>query len=281
MSPMTTRPNQPSPLNRRRLHVGAAAAGLVLVACAASGPAPSDPPHAAVRDASHAWGYMGPGSPDHWAELSPEFAKCASGHFQSPIDLRPIAKADVDTLSLDYQPDTLRIVNNGHTIQVNHHGDSTLRIGDHPFRLLQYHFHSPSEHTEVGDAHALELHLVHQDDQGHYAVLAVFFDEGPAKDGPDPWHHLPEVPDAMEHQYEGETVDPRDLLPPSLVHYQYHGSLTTPPCSETVTWNVLETPVTMPADRIEQFRHLYAANARPVQPRPTWCLEPHVIGEPE
>ncbi len=255
-----------------------AALVLTLAACAApASPSTTAPP---VQQAAHAWGYMGPGAPDQWASLSPEYSRCASGHFQSPIDLRPIAQADVDALTVSYQPDALRIVNNGHTIQVDHRAPSTLRIGDRPFRLLQYHLHSPSEHTESGRAHALELHLVHQDEQGNYAVVAVFIDEGSSPDERGPWAHLPELTDRVEHVYEGEPVDPTELLPSSLTHYQYHGSLTTPPCTETVTWNVLVTPIQLPAERIAQFRELYAANARPVQPRPTWCLAPHVIGEP-
>ena len=266
-----------------------AAAALILASCASTpsaAPAPagsgasgaSEAP--ASAGAEHDWGYMGPGAPEHWGELSAQFATCASGQFQSPIDLRPIAKADVDSLTLSYEPDTLRIVNNGHTVQINHTAGSTLRIGDHPFTLLQYHFHSPSEHTESGTAHALELHLVHQDERGNYAVLAVFLDESTGDDGsaPRPWAHLPQVPDGVVHEYVGERVDPAELLPPTLVHYQYHGSLTTPPCTETVTWNVLDTPLTLPAERIADFRELYGANARPVQPRADWCLAPHVIG---
>ncbi len=260
------------------------APAVLLVACTPAPNAPVSPESAddpeSVQGGAHVWGYMGPGSPDHWGQLSGDYATCAQGQFQSPIDLRPIAKADVDALAIDYHPAVLRILNNGHTVQVNHDAESTLDVGDHRFRLLQYHFHSPSEHTESGNAHALELHLVHQDDVGNYAVVAVFFDEGPDTPAADPWHmHLPKKPDGAVHEYSGEQVDPTDLLPKSLVHYQYHGSLTTPPCTETVTWNVLVQPVTMSAERIAQFRELYGANARPVQPRPTWCLAPHVIGE--
>jgi hypothetical protein len=88
-------------------------------------------------------------------------------------------------------------------------------------------------------------------------------------------------PDEMDHVYEGELIDPTDFLPISLRHYQYHGSLTTPPCTETVIWNVLATPLKISSEHIEQFRGRYAANARPVQPRAGWCLAPHAIGSVE
>jgi len=257
-------------------------AALMLAGCAAPATSPSTPahePHAAAKADAHGWGYMGPGAPEHWGALSEAYAKCANGQFQSPIDLGPIAKSNVDGLTVAYQPDALRIVNNGHTIQINHKGESTLMVGDHPFSLLQYHLHSPSEHEESGRKHALELHLVHADETGNFAVLAVFIDEGPDTADPGLWTHLPEQPDSAEHVYKSDVVDPSHFLPSSLSHYQYHGSLTTPPCTETVTWSVLDTPITMSAERIEHFRELYGANARPVQPRSTWCLAPHVIGE--
>ena len=259
---------------------------LLVVAACSSAPTSADsgaspPPAASHVDRDHAaWGYLGAGAPAQWASLDPEYATCATGEFQSPIDLHPIAKADVDALSIDYRPDTLRIVNNGHTVQVNHTAGSTLKVGDHEFTLLQYHLHSPSEHEENGKHHALELHLVHQDEVGNFAVVGVFIDEGPS-DGTDEglWRHLPDVPDG-EHVFEGEQVDPSHFLPPKLTHYQYHGSLTTPPCTETVTWNVLDTPITMSAGHIARFRELYASNARPVQARADCCLAPHLVGAP-
>jgi carbonic anhydrase len=44
------------------------------------------------------------------------------------------------------------------------------------------------------------------------------------------------------------------------------GSLTTPPCTENVTWYVLKTPIQLSADEIARFARLYPMNARPVQP---------------
>jgi len=262
-----------------RIHT-ACTALVGIVACSSS-QLPSAPPTSepAVGDAAHAWGYIGAGAPSNWASLSPEYGVCARGRFQSPIDLQPIAAVDVDALEVSYRPDILRIVNNGHTVQVNHRAESTLRVGGHGFRLLQFHFHSPSEHTESGRRHELELHLVHKDEQGNYAVVAVFIDQGVDQNHASGlWRYLPESFSEMEQVYEGELVDPSDFLPASLRHYQYHGSLTTPPCTETVTWNVLETALPMSSEHIALFRELYAANARPVQPRAGWCLAPHVIG---
>lgn len=43
--------------------------------------------------------------------------------------------------------------------------------------MLQFHFHSPSEHTLDGQNMDLEMHIVHKRHNGDdLSVLAVFFD---------------------------------------------------------------------------------------------------------
>ena len=217
------------------------------------------------------WDYEEHG-PDEWA------GKCATGEMQSPIDLPASLLEGSDHLEINYSPDPLRIVDNGHTIQVNHQGASQLSIEGVPFKLIQYHFHSPSEHAEQGDRHTLELHLVHTDEVGNFAVIGVFL-EAEGMDPEDPaherlWQHLPkDHADHDEHVYVGEPVDPSTFLPSGRAHYRYHGSLTTPPCTETVTWLVMDEPLKVSAEHIAAFQELYQANARPLQMRPQWCLD--------
>ena len=62
------------------------------------------------------------------------------------------------------------------------------------------------------------------------------------------------------------TINALDLLPKNRGYYTFSGSLTTPPCSEDVTWFVLKTPVTSSNDGMARFGRLYPMNARPVQP---------------
>ena len=219
------------------------------------------------------WDYTDERGPDTWGE---RYETCATGAMQSPVDLPEQVVEDASHIEVRYQPDPLRIVDNGHTIQINHQGESQLVVDGAAFRLVQYHFHSPSEHAEQGERHSLELHLVHVDDAGNYAVIGVFLepatDENPAHEPV--WHHLPEDHDPAERVFVGDAVDPATFLPATRAHYRYHGSLTTPPCTETVTWLVMREPMRVTDEHIEAFRALYKANARPLQPRPHWCLEP-------
>lgn len=227
------------------------------------------------------FGYAGGDAPDRWGELDEAYATCGRGHFQSPIDLHAAARVDPLPITIAYQPARLRVVDNEHTVRVDHDAPSYLALGARRFRLVQYHFHSPSEHAIEGERHALELHLVHQDDGGDLAVLAVFLDEGEDNSATATiMDHLPTVTGA-ERSFRDVFVDPARLLPSGRAGYRYFGSLTTPPCTERVYWTVLEEPVHLSAAHIEAFRQHYRANARPLQPRPDWCLWPADADAPQ
>jgi len=63
----------------------------------------------------------------------------------------------------------------------------------------------------------------------------------------------------------GARIDATRLLPPQTSYFTFQGSLTTPPCTEGVTWYVLRTPATASADQIAAFAKRYPHDARPVQ----------------
>ena len=60
-------------------------------------------------------------------------------------------------------------------------------------------------------------------------------------------------------------INPNTLLPARRGYYRYPGSLTTPPCSETVEWLLLTDPVQVADADVASFAKLYPLNARPVQ----------------
>lgn len=224
------------------------------------------PLQADTADAHIDWDYDGDHGPKHWAELTPDFGECARGKAQSPIDIsHATPRDDLPDLDIHYHTAPLRIVNNGHTVQVNAPEDDTLSVGDHRYRLAQFHFHTPSEEHVGGKTYAMELHMVHRDDEGHLAVLGVLIERGRRNAALDHvLSHLPKHADG-EHA-EADDVDPASLLPNDLSYYYYEGSLTTPPCAEHVAWYVLEQPIEASSAQIAQFRKIYAHNARPVQP---------------
>jgi len=245
-------------LSRRRL-LGAAGATLgTALAC------PWCPP--AVADE---WGYDGDHGPARWAKLKPEFSACASGTKQAPIDLRAPANGTADAVKRAYPPIPLTIVNNGHTIQVNVAPNAGCRItlDGARYDLQQFHFHHPSEHLLSGEASTLEAHFVHRSASGKFAVLGVFYEVGskPLAALEPIWAALP-AEEGPERTVSGVTIAPAKLFPASQTHFRYDGSLTTPPCTEGLSWAVYAQRVEISRGQGEAFAKLFPHNARPVQP---------------
>ena len=210
------------------------------------------------------WSYAGQNGPQAWAKLHPDFATCASGKRQSPIDIRDGLALDLEAIRFDYRPGAFSVVDNGHTVQVNVAPGSTLEIMGRRYQLQQFHFHRPSEERIGGRRYEMSAHFVHKDAEGRLAVVAVMLERG--ADHPllqAVWSNLPL--EQGEEQLAPRPLDPAQLLPADRRYYSYMGSLTTPPCSEGVLWLVLQQPVGASPRQIEIFSRLYPMNARPVQ----------------
>ena len=213
------------------------------------------------------WGYSGDAGPEYWGELSPDYSLCADGSAQSPIDIRDASALDLVDIEFRYGQSANNIFNNGHTIQVKVDAGSAIVYNGIIYNLLQFHFHSPSEHTIDGMPAPLEIHFVHQDpNSGALAVVGIMLTE--REDDNEAYaavfDHLPADVGAPEAT--GEPLALAALLPQARTFYTYQGSLTTPPCSEIVRWLLLDTPVELSAAQIAAYRAIYDGNARPVQP---------------
>lgn len=220
---------------------------------------------AAPHGGAH-WGYAGAEGPGSWGSLSPEYAVCGSGLSQSPIDIGKTVPAALGDIEFDYKSDTLKVVNNGHTIQVNHSGGSHIRVGGKTYKLLQYHFHSPSENTYRRKPYAMEMHLVHKNEQGELAVIGVFMKQGAANQViQNIWDNMPHE---LNHEQQNNNlrVSPAELLPLNGTYYHFSGSLTTPPCSEGVMWYVMKNPIEVSGAQVQRFVSTIGHNARPVMP---------------
>lgn len=235
---------------------------LLLIGCASpesNGEAES-PDADAQQIQTAAWSYSGDTGPDQWATLDSAFTAC-SGTQQSPIDLPASGDASSGTLSVSYDDAEGDLVDTGHGVQIDHNG-GTLTVNGTTYELLQFHFHTPSEHTVDGNAYPAEVHFVHAADNDSLAVIGVFIEEGAANDALTPfWDDLSAIEDAPV-----DSIDVDALLPDDKTYYTYDGSLTTPPCSEIVTWLVMQTPITMSAEQLDALRAVHDDNARPVQP---------------
>ncbi len=271
--------------SRRRfvISMGALASSAFLTACGD----PTNTPFPVTRSTTGAaiaeksgdkakaahWTYEGEEGPTKWAELSPENAVCGLGKNQTPIDITNATKSSAAILKPQYGPSALVLTNNGHTIQVNYDKGSSIEVAGKKFELAQFHFHTPSEHKITGKVYPMELHLVHKSADNALAVIGIMMEDGPenaflAKF----WDKIPtkegEVPLNM-------TINASDVVPANSGFYTYQGSLTTPPCSEGVSWMVMKQTTTISKAQVERFAGIFHSNARPIQALNGRVVEEH------
>ncbi len=268
---------RPKPVAKSRsasgAHVVASAAlaandptGALLALDQRGGPAgkPGSDAHAPSAGHDVHWAYSGDAGPESWGRLKPEFQQCMVGKRQSPIDIREGIPVQLDPIQFDYRPSNFRVIDNGHTVQVNVEPGNGITVMGRRYELLQFHFHRPSEERINGRQYEMVAHLVHKDMDGKLAVVAVLMDQGKAHPlVQQVWNNLPL--EKNSEQGAMNQIDLTQLLPEQRQYYTYMGSLTTPPCSEGVLWMVMKQPAGVSREQIGVFSKLYPMNARPLQ----------------
>ncbi len=211
------------------------------------------------------WTYKGHEGPSNWGNLNHGYAMCKDGKKQSPIDINATKKIKLSKINFSYRAEAKEIINNGHTVQVNMKKGSSVTVAGKTFNLLQFHFHSPSEHTINGKPADMVAHFVHQAKDGQLGVVGVLFKAGKEnKTLAKLWKYMPKKAGDKKALAAGITI--AKLLPGKTNYYHYSGSLTTPPCSENVNWMVLQATVSVSAAQVEAFSKVIHKNVRPVQP---------------
>ena len=211
------------------------------------------------------WGYTGPGAPERWAYLSEEYATCADGQQQSPIDITGYEMTDAEPISFLYDSDAAAVRNDGRFVNIDYPPGNTLGVGRQIFELKSAHLHSPSEHWIDGVSFAAELHLVHADADGLLVAVALLFKMGVPNAAVEAI--LDAAPAAGGTVSAGITLNAGGFAPDKLGYYQYDGSKTTPPCQEPVGWFVMREPKTISQEQVDRLLALSGGpNNRPVQP---------------
>ncbi len=218
-----------------------------------------------LADDNVKWGYEGNTGPAHWGELHKDFAVCKTGLLQAPIDIPTRAAATVESpIQPHYTPSAAEVINNGHTIQVSLANGGIAKLGGIDYKIVQFHMHTPGEEKVDGTVYPFNAHLVHQGSDGKFAVIGVFFKVGKENENLKPIFAA--MPRTEGQVALGSNYDLTGMLPSVLSYYSYSGSLTTPGCTEGVTFYILKTPVEMSAAQLMQFQGIFPMNARPVMP---------------
>jgi carbonic anhydrase len=214
------------------------------------------------------WSYEGEAGPANWGRLKPEFNVCAIGKRQSPINIEEgkTLAGPAEPVQFRYTPSNATVINNGHTIQVDVQGDNSITVRGSTYRLAQFHFHTPSEEQVNYKRFPMVAHLVHKNDEGQLAVVAILLEQGSPNELINKvWTYMPlDAGDRV--QMPNEILNLGEILPVDQRYFQFIGSLTTPPCTEGVLWMVMKQPMQISKAQYRLFTQLYANNARPVQP---------------
>jgi carbonic anhydrase len=252
--------------------MGRRSAGITVIAVAAVGAAfaASGITASGASHASAAFSYSGDNGPGFWGQLDPAWEACAAGGGkQSPININRVRlDRKLRPLNLSLKATPIALVNNGHTIEEEYEPGSNLAFGGTTYQLQQFHFHTLSEHTIGGWRGVMEQHAVFKDDRAHkVAVVSVLYKIGHKNP------FLAKLSAAGLPMKEGNTVSSagevnlaKALTDPGA-YYTYAGSLTTPPCTENVTWFVLKQPAELSAAQFNSFQKILGNDFRPLQER--------------
>jgi cah protein len=208
----------------------------------------------------------------HWDYENPNwhnqgYSECA-GLVQSPIDIVTTAttKATLPAITFNYSSFPVKAVNNGHTVQVNTDGNSSITYNGVAYKLKQFHYHGHSEHSVDGQFSPLEVHFVHQNETTGAIVILGLLIKGGGADNAQFAQYINSFPSVKNQEVTTtNTIDPLAMLPSNKKYYNYTGSLTTPPCSQGMNWIVFKDVVIISDAQLKKFTDLYNHNYRPIQ----------------
>ncbi|MDE2940396.1 MAG: carbonic anhydrase family protein [Chloroflexota bacterium] len=213
------------------------------------------------------WGYWGAGAPNNWGSLSPDFALCAEGTQQSPIDLVDcVEDATAPELMFDYHGYAREVNHNGTIAHVEYDSGNTLTVGSNRYELVSMHIHVHAEHQVEGQLFPAEMHLVHRKEGGFLGVVGQLYRLG--QSDPVVQALIDAYPEPGQAIHTGFTLNAAESLPVDRGYYHYNGSLTTPPCTEGVDWYVLREIRTVSQEQVSRIAALHNGfNHRPIQAR--------------
>lgn len=211
------------------------------------------------------WRYDGRFGPEHWGEISTDFAACSDGTQQSPIDITDATFTPLIPIQRVWNEVDWEMENIGPTMILRTSDAGETLFDDEPHQLVQIHFHAPAEHLLKGQRFPMEIQFMHVAPSGKIAALSVMVRGGAPHEEMDRlFANLPlgagDVTRIRKLKLDDFITDIGDV-------YRYRGSLTMPPCDENVEWSVLSDPLFVSNAALMAFSATFPENARPIQPR--------------
>lgn len=217
------------------------------------------------------FGFDGIRGPLNWHGMNKTAnVKCATGTQQSPINIDSSSNKTACGSSLEFKIDAYQngaeLLNLGSTLEVVANG--TMKLEGKPYKLAQFHFHTPSEHHLDGEYYPAEMHCVFQAEDSSLSVVGFLIELDQINDGV-----LAGVFENVDMVAKPGTAGLTGALDFGNLQkhlngtnvFQYGGSLTTPPCTEGIRWNVAKKPITIDMPTFKKIKNIMKFNARYVQ----------------
>ena len=221
-------------------------------------------PDLGAKDLGRTWSYQGESGPAMWGNLRTEYRACSDGANQSPVDILKHSHLNHDGLKAYSSRDTAGVSKTESALKIDIVGKSSFAfLGEH-FLIKSMEVHTPSEHLLSGITYPMEVQFYGENKAGRVSAVAVFVEIGRRN------QEFEKILSALNAGNDAQprkiqSFSPVEILPKELSFFQYNGSLTTPPCSEGIVWNVLHKPVEFSEEQVSSFRNVFPMNARPVQ----------------
>ncbi|CUS12470.1 unnamed protein product [Tuber aestivum] len=224
------------------------------------------------------YGYSGSTGPNLWHKISVEWKECATSNQQTPINIRSGSTAAAQGSRFLYPPVSMfEVFYEAYALRVQlaprNPQEFVAVLGGRRYKLVQFHFQLPGEHTFEDEYFPVEIHFVHEsvDVPGQLAVVGVFGDFLKGTGAPDPV--FPSLKTQLEVLLRRKdarlpvSVDLKGVIEnieTSTIRY-YNGSLPFPPCSDGVFWYVSETPVRLRNEEFQDLKKITKFNSRHTQ----------------
>lgn len=206
------------------------------------------------------WSYDGDtNGQEEWGILSTKYAACEIGSMQSPIQIGETKITALPLLDIPKQPVTANFRYDSHGLHIAvSHSSGLLTVDKEKYSLKGIEIRSPSEHT-VGDTfYMLEIQFMYTSAAGKNLIVASFANVGDKNKG------IESILSAIEGV--DFSLPITTLLPEKRGYYAYTGSITTPPCTESVEWRIFKQPITLSHEQLEGIVKFTKRNARLQQP---------------
>ncbi|KAF9106194.1 hypothetical protein BGX29_010225 [Mortierella sp. GBA35] len=233
------------------------------------------------------WDYSGDKTgPDHWGLLDPAYVICDEGLQQSPIDINIESVSRFVTcakkaLTFDYKPLTNALAHfNGFAVEVDWIPNAELHLVHRspvdnslavigvllqaqPFNAPFFKYLTALQKKVHADAKLHPSDPTHTNGNGTTSAVIEELLKDSFCAGTQPTGK-----EATKVDYPLESVDFAPLvraLKGFTPRWEYSGSLTTPPCSENVAWNVMHDPYPIGLDQLRALVDLQGYNAREIE----------------